>query len=223
MLLLYIIQLFSCLFFIRGATCYLNSLIQALYMTPELRAGLFELSLDDLQVVTTAPPAPAASSPDNAAAEPSTDSQSNKSEEAQQQQQEKNEEPDDSCNELDQEKKPDPQNSKNAQSGERQQTTTDEGKKRKGEGEEEEETKEFLASMGFEPAQVQRAIARFRHDRARAVEWLLSGAADNDDDDDDGFGGAPAGTLMAERDAEEAETDISGFGSEFDPFGDGTL
>jgi hypothetical protein len=44
----------------RGATCYLNSLIQALYMTPELRAGLFDLSLDDLQVVTTAPPPPVA-------------------------------------------------------------------------------------------------------------------------------------------------------------------
>jgi hypothetical protein len=39
-------------------------LIQALYMTPELRAGLFDLSLDDLQVVTTAP---AAVSPDVAA------------------------------------------------------------------------------------------------------------------------------------------------------------
>ncbi|KAJ1407377.1 hypothetical protein B484DRAFT_313946, partial [Ochromonadaceae sp. CCMP2298] len=27
----------------RGATCYLNSLIQAMYMTPELRAGIFAI------------------------------------------------------------------------------------------------------------------------------------------------------------------------------------
>ena len=33
---------------IRGATCYLNSLIQALYMTPELRTAVFSLSEEDL-------------------------------------------------------------------------------------------------------------------------------------------------------------------------------
>ncbi|RYH28760.1 hypothetical protein EON65_11020 [archaeon] len=37
--------------FYRGATCYLNSLLQTMYMTPELRAGIlsvdpYELGLD---------------------------------------------------------------------------------------------------------------------------------------------------------------------------------
>jgi hypothetical protein len=63
----------------------LNSLIQALYMTPELRAGLFDLSLDDLQVVTTAPPPPVAAAtapePDAAAAAATTEQDSDKSEE----------------------------------------------------------------------------------------------------------------------------------------------
>lgn len=35
---------------IRGATCYLNSLLQAMYMTPELRAGLFSIDPNDLGV-----------------------------------------------------------------------------------------------------------------------------------------------------------------------------
>lgn len=32
----------------QGATCYLNSLVQALYMTPELRMGLFAIDPKDL-------------------------------------------------------------------------------------------------------------------------------------------------------------------------------
>ena len=32
----------------QGATCYLNSLIQALYMTPELRRGIYALTTDEL-------------------------------------------------------------------------------------------------------------------------------------------------------------------------------
>lgn len=32
----------------RGATCYLNSLLQAMFMTPELRAGLYAIPPDDL-------------------------------------------------------------------------------------------------------------------------------------------------------------------------------
>jgi len=34
----------------QGATCYLNSLIQCLYMTPELRHGLYALTISDLDV-----------------------------------------------------------------------------------------------------------------------------------------------------------------------------
>jgi hypothetical protein len=85
----------------------------------------------------------------------------------------------------------------------------------------------FLASMGFEEAQVRRALARFANDTARAVEWLLSGgaaaAAEDDDggDNDDGFGGlAGMASTLQERDTEDAETDISGFGEQ-DPFGEG--
>jgi hypothetical protein len=86
----------------------------------------------------------------------------------------------------------------------------------------------FLASMGFEEAQVRRALARFSNDTARAVEWLLSGgggaaAAEDDDegDNDDGFGGlAGMASTLQERDTEDAETDISGFGEQ-DPFGEG--
>ncbi len=35
----------------QGATCYLNSLIQALYMTPELRHGLFKIDPVNLGVL----------------------------------------------------------------------------------------------------------------------------------------------------------------------------
>ena len=31
----------------QGATCYLNSLLQSLYMTPEFRAGLYEWTYDE--------------------------------------------------------------------------------------------------------------------------------------------------------------------------------
>eukprot|EP01035_Chromulina_nebulosa_P064927 gene64927-88816_t len=34
----------------QGATCYLNSLIQAMYMTPELRNGLFQIDPDELGI-----------------------------------------------------------------------------------------------------------------------------------------------------------------------------
>lgn len=34
----------------RGATCYLNSLVQMMFMTPELRDGLFRLNPKDLGV-----------------------------------------------------------------------------------------------------------------------------------------------------------------------------
>jgi ubiquitin C-terminal hydrolase len=37
----------------RGATCYLNSLIQAMYMTPELRNGLFAIDPGDLGLQVT--------------------------------------------------------------------------------------------------------------------------------------------------------------------------
>lgn len=41
----------------RGATCYLNSLIQALYLTPEFRAGLFAIDPHALNVdAVSAPP-----------------------------------------------------------------------------------------------------------------------------------------------------------------------
>jgi hypothetical protein len=57
------------------------------------------------------------------------------------------------------------------------------------------------------------------------VEWLLSGGGDaehtDDADDDDGFGGLSAmASATAERDTEDAETDLSGFGEQ-DPFGEG--
>ena len=32
----------------QGATCYLNALIQAFYMTPELRKGLFDVDPEEL-------------------------------------------------------------------------------------------------------------------------------------------------------------------------------
>jgi len=32
----------------RGATCYLNSLIQAMFMTPEFRHGLFKIDPEEL-------------------------------------------------------------------------------------------------------------------------------------------------------------------------------
>ena len=38
------------LYVCRGATCYLNSLIQAMYMTPELRLGLFAIDPAELGV-----------------------------------------------------------------------------------------------------------------------------------------------------------------------------
>jgi ubiquitin carboxyl-terminal hydrolase 40 len=34
----------------QGATCYLNSLLQSMYMTPELRFGLFQIDPVDLGV-----------------------------------------------------------------------------------------------------------------------------------------------------------------------------
>lgn len=34
--------------FRRGATCYLNSLIQVMYMTPELRDGIFSIDPNEL-------------------------------------------------------------------------------------------------------------------------------------------------------------------------------
>jgi hypothetical protein len=34
--------------FCRGATCYLNSLLQAMYMTPELRRGLYAIDPEEL-------------------------------------------------------------------------------------------------------------------------------------------------------------------------------
>ena len=36
----------------QGATCYLNSLLQALYMTPELRLGMFVFSLFRTRITT---------------------------------------------------------------------------------------------------------------------------------------------------------------------------
>jgi hypothetical protein len=42
--------LYSCLNLHRGATCYLNSLLQAMFMTPELREGLFNIDPNDLGV-----------------------------------------------------------------------------------------------------------------------------------------------------------------------------
>lgn len=39
----------------QGATCYLNSLIQALYMTPELRTGIFDIDPIDLGVELVLP------------------------------------------------------------------------------------------------------------------------------------------------------------------------
>jgi hypothetical protein len=53
---------------VSGATCYLNSLIQGLYMTPEFRAALFQWKpafADELAAAATAratspPPAPSA-------------------------------------------------------------------------------------------------------------------------------------------------------------------
>jgi hypothetical protein len=36
--------------FHRGATCYLNSLIQSMYMTPELREGMFSIDPVELGV-----------------------------------------------------------------------------------------------------------------------------------------------------------------------------
>lgn len=37
-----------CIALNRGATCYLNSLIQVMYMTPEFRSGLFSVDPLDL-------------------------------------------------------------------------------------------------------------------------------------------------------------------------------
>ena len=34
----------------RGATCYLNSLLQSLFMTPELRGGLYTVTDDELGI-----------------------------------------------------------------------------------------------------------------------------------------------------------------------------
>jgi hypothetical protein len=34
----------------RGATCYLNSAIQSLFMAPEFRAAVFQLPADELNV-----------------------------------------------------------------------------------------------------------------------------------------------------------------------------
>lgn len=38
----------------RGSTCYLNSIVQCLYMTPEIRSTMFKLSKEDLNL--DAPP-----------------------------------------------------------------------------------------------------------------------------------------------------------------------
>lgn len=52
-------KLSATLIFIRGATCYLNSLIQALYMTPEFRQGIYQLIPDEVeQDATEVPTAP---------------------------------------------------------------------------------------------------------------------------------------------------------------------
>lgn len=74
-----------------------------------------------------------------------------------------------------------------------------------------EATKVFLASMGFEEALIQRAVARFPNDRSRAVDWLLSGSISDDD-----------AVAQTQADAEAAETDVSGFGADIDAFGDGS-
>ncbi|PRP86442.1 hypothetical protein PROFUN_05361 [Planoprotostelium fungivorum] len=42
----------------QGATCYLNSLIQCMYMTPELRSGIYQLSQETLGVENKPPPSP---------------------------------------------------------------------------------------------------------------------------------------------------------------------
>ena len=44
----------------QGNTCYMNSLLQALHLTPELRAGIYALSPAELNVATAENPTPAA-------------------------------------------------------------------------------------------------------------------------------------------------------------------
>jgi hypothetical protein len=39
---------FNFCFEFRGATCYLNALVQTLYMTPPFRNGLYQLTAEDL-------------------------------------------------------------------------------------------------------------------------------------------------------------------------------
>ncbi|ELR17377.1 UBA/TSN domain containing protein [Acanthamoeba castellanii str. Neff] len=218
----------------QGATCYLNSLIQALYMTPELRAGLFDLSLDDLQVVTTAPSPPvAATAPESDDAAATTEQDPDKREEpapSGEDHQAKTEhatapavEPATTATQLTTEKVVEVVKEKESWEGAAAGGAA-------GEVAGDDDPRAFLASMGFEEAQVRRALARFSNDTARAVEWLLSGgggaAAAEDDgegDNDDGFGGlAGMASTLQERDTEDAETDISGFGEQ-DPFGEGEL
>jgi len=58
----------------QGATCYLNSLLQCMYMTPELRAGLYALSDEELGVQFLEPPAaPAADGKDQPSAATAAD------------------------------------------------------------------------------------------------------------------------------------------------------
>jgi len=143
-------------------------------MTPELRAGLFELSLDDLHVVTPV-----------AAAAPATGAQ----EATLQQDEEK---------QLQQQTR---KRRKRKKLKERQQQCKEKEeemalKKRQeeaaGEGEKEEDAMSFILSMGFDRDLARQAVARFPKDRMRAVDWLLCGcatAAHHDDCGDDGNDG----------------------------------